>query len=277
MTQASNATGSWGALTARSVLASTLLGADQPLLPVAYLLHVAGLFGINENRARVALSRMVSSGEACAEGDGRYGLGGHLVSRRTRQKASRAGVTRPWSGSWRMVVVTTTGSSAETRASRRRVLALARLSELRDGVWLRPDNIDIELDPGMAADVVIFDATPSGDGAHLAGTLWDLAGWSATSRSLMAAMDALLPEQPSQLAAGFELSAAVLRHFQADPLLPLALLPTDWPGESLRQQYLDWDRTYRAVLAQWSRAGLGDGSTGDQTGKYLAMLRKKPV
>ncbi len=50
-------------LTARSVLASALLGEDPPELPVAHLVHLAGLFGINENRARVALSRMVAAGE----------------------------------------------------------------------------------------------------------------------------------------------------------------------------------------------------------------------
>ena len=58
-------------LTARSVLASALLGMDPPELPVAQLVRLAGLFGINENRARVALSRMVAAGEATTDGAGR--------------------------------------------------------------------------------------------------------------------------------------------------------------------------------------------------------------
>ena len=49
-------------LTARSVLASALLGMDPPELPVAQLVRLTGLFGISENRARVALSRMVAGG-----------------------------------------------------------------------------------------------------------------------------------------------------------------------------------------------------------------------
>jgi phenylacetic acid degradation operon negative regulatory protein len=49
------------AVTARSVLASALLGMDPPELPVAQLVRLTGLFGISENRARVALSRMVAS------------------------------------------------------------------------------------------------------------------------------------------------------------------------------------------------------------------------
>ena len=72
-------------LTARSVLASALLGEDPPELPVAHLVHLAGLFGINPNRARVALSRMVASGEATTDGAGRYRLAGRLLERRDRQ------------------------------------------------------------------------------------------------------------------------------------------------------------------------------------------------
>jgi phenylacetic acid degradation operon negative regulatory protein len=55
------------------------------------------------------------------------------------------------------------------------------------------------------------------------------------------------------LAPGFVLSASVLRHFQADPLLPDELLPADWPGRSLRREYDAWDVAYRAVLAHHAR------------------------
>ena len=80
-------------LTARSVLASALLGEDPPELPVAHLVHLAGLFGINENRARVALSRMASTGEVTTDGSGRYRLAGHLLDRQGRQSQSRR---NPW-------------------------------------------------------------------------------------------------------------------------------------------------------------------------------------
>jgi phenylacetic acid degradation operon negative regulatory protein len=240
-------------LTARSVLASTLLGAEPPLLPVAYLVHVAGLFGLNENRARVALSRMVASGEAATDGDGRYRLVGHLLDRQARQQASRAGLTREWGGEWRMVVVTTTGSSAEARSHRRRAMALARMGRLREGVWLRPDNLELPLDPPVVADMAAFVVTPEGDPSALAARLWDLGGWADRSSQLVAALDDLVPDRPDRLAAGFELSAAVLRHFQADPLLPASLLPEGWPGEELRRRYRTWDTAYRRVLSQWSR------------------------
>jgi phenylacetic acid degradation operon negative regulatory protein len=60
---------------------------------------------------------------------------------------------------------------------------------------------------------------------------------------------------PADLAPGFELSASVLRHLQADPLLPDELLPAGWPGAGLREQYDGWDAGYRSVLEKWSRTG----------------------
>ena len=57
------------------------------------------------------------------------------------------------------------------------------------------------------------------------------------------------------MAPGFELSAAVLRHLQADPLLPAELLSADWPGAPLRATYDQWDARYRTTLRDWSREG----------------------
>lgn len=240
-------------LTARSVLASTLLGVEPPELPVAYLVHVAGLFGINDNRARVALSRMVGSGEATTDGAGRYRLAGRLLDRQTRQLASRSGHTGGWSGDWRVVVVTTAGSSAEIRSKRRSALRFARLGELREGTWMRPDNVEIQLDPDVERDATLLVARPDGDQRALVARLWDLEGWGQRARWLMESMKARPTGNSVDLAPGFELSASVLRHLQADPLLPGELLPTGWPGGALREQYDGWDAGYRSVLDKWSR------------------------
>src|SRR5688572_19022418 len=75
-------------LTARSVLASVLLGTDPPWLPTPLLVRTAELFGISIGTARTALSRMVAAGEAEPEGRG-YRLVGRLAERRDRQDASR--------------------------------------------------------------------------------------------------------------------------------------------------------------------------------------------
>lgn len=241
-------------MTARSVLASALLGEDPSELPVAHLVLLAELFGINPNRSRVALSRMVASGEATTDGAATYRLAGHLLERRDRQGHSLSGRTREWGGRWRMVVVTTSGSSAELRAARRRRLGLARLAERREGVWLRPDNIDLRPDPGDDPDLATFDVSPDGDPVTLAGGLWDLEAWAARARVLIAALKARPTGDPDDLAPGFGLSAAVLRHLQADPLLPTELVPDDWPAPMLRVNYAEWDRRYRDALRAWGRA-----------------------
>jgi phenylacetic acid degradation operon negative regulatory protein len=244
--------GSAPPLTARSVLASGLLGMDPPELPVAQLVRLAGLFGIGENRARVALSRMVASGEATSDGSGRYRLAGHLAARQSRQSASRAGATSAYEGEWWLAVVTTSGSPADIRGTRRRALAYGRLAELREGVWMRPANLAVRLPVSLDGDVELMTARP-GDAAALARRLWDLAAWSARARALLHRLDALVPDGPDALAPGFELSAAVLRHLQADPLLPDELLPADWPGALVRATYDAWDTRYRATLRDWSR------------------------
>jgi phenylacetic acid degradation operon negative regulatory protein len=226
---------------------------DPPELPVAQLVRLSGLFGISANRARVALSRMVASGEATTDGSGTYRLAGHLRERQERQLASRSGTTTSFSGGWWLAVVVTTGSTAEVRTARRRALAYARLAELREGVWMRPDNVDVELREEMAPDVELMVARPPAP-ERLAAALWELEGWADRATQLLAMLRGLKPDRAEALAPGFALSAAVLRHLQADPLLPEELLPPKWPGSRLRADYDRWDARYRATLGAWSQA-----------------------
>ena len=58
------------ALTARSVIASTLLGVDPPRLPTLALVRSGELFGLSEGATRTALSRMAAAGEVEADGTG---------------------------------------------------------------------------------------------------------------------------------------------------------------------------------------------------------------
>jgi phenylacetic acid degradation operon negative regulatory protein len=245
-------------LTARSVLASVLLGTDPPWLPTTLLVRTATLFGISEGSARTALSRMVSAGESVSE-DGGYRLVGRLVTRQARQAAGRRAETRSWDGSWELVTVEGDGArAAADRAALRDALGALRLAELREGAWARPDN----LLPDRAADALEVAErwcrwwrgaapTPPPDPADL----WDLAGWATVADGLRRDMAALLPTleagDPSGLADGFVTAAAVLRHMQADPLLPAELLPNRWPGTALRREYDAYDAAYRAVLGTW--------------------------
>jgi phenylacetic acid degradation operon negative regulatory protein len=248
-------------LTARSVLASVLLGTEPPWLPTPLLVRTAELFGIAEGTVRTALSRMAAAGEVEAS-DGGYRLTGRLLARQARQAASRRAEVVAWDGTWELAVIDGGGRRAATdRAALRAALATLRLAEVREGVWSRPAN----LDPDRSPDARSVAATQMGwwRGARPVagvdvGTLWDLGGWAAGARALRAEMAALTGPledgDTAALAEGFVVSAAVLRHLQADPLLPAELLPDGWPGDALRRDYDRYDAAYRAVLATWFAA-----------------------
>jgi phenylacetic acid degradation operon negative regulatory protein len=233
-----------------------LLGTDPPRLPANLLVRAGELFGIAEGTTRVALSRMVAAGEL--EGDGGwYSLtGARLLERYVRQGASRAAATLAWDGTWIVAVVTAERRAAAARLELRDALVRARLAELREGVWVRPDNIELALASIVGEQCTMMRATDID--AALVGKLWDLAGWQDGARLLRADMKQLVRPlergDTRALAEGFVVSAAVLRHFQADPLLPDQLLPARWPGAALRADYDRFDTAYRTVLLDWFRA-----------------------
>jgi phenylacetic acid degradation operon negative regulatory protein len=256
-------------LSARSVLASVLLGTDPPWLPTPLLVRTGALFGIAEGTVRTALSRMTTGGELVAERNG-YRLAGHLVERQHRQDTSRRAEVREWDGTWELAsVADDEARSASDRASLRLALGTLRLAELREGLWGRPDNLDPARSPDAARVVEQWCARWTGAVPSALPDLvqlWGLDGWAADARPLrrdMAALvDALEADDSTALAEGFVISAGVLRLFQHDPLLPSALLPPAWPGAELRREYDRFDRAYRGALRAWFRAGVDGAAVG---------------
>jgi phenylacetic acid degradation operon negative regulatory protein len=234
------------------VLASALLGESPPTLPVRRLVRVAALFGINENRARVALSRMAQRGEVAAA-DGDYTLRGRLLERSARLRTARTGATGHDDGRWHLVVVAAGSSSPQSRRARRGALRAARLAELREGVWTRPANLALDLDAATRRSVQPFTSVPEEDPLALAAGVFDLAGWARRAGVLAASLDRCALTAEGALAEGFELDAEVLRHLQRDPLLPESLWPPAWPGPTLRERFEGFDRRYRALLADAHR------------------------
>ena len=77
------------------------------------------------------------------------------------------------------------------RASRLREAASAlRLAELREGVWMRPSNLDWGARDDLAVigeQCTWMTATPD-DPVAIAASLWDLDGWAADAKALIARM-----------------------------------------------------------------------------------------
>ena len=246
-------------LTARSVVASILLGTQPPELPGRLLVRAGDLFGIAEGTVRVALSRMVAAGEVETAGDGRYRLAGHLLERQARQDQSRRPPPRRWNGEWLTAVVTTDGRSAADRAALRDAMRAGRMAELREGVWLRPDNLD-----GGAARVRLLErhctwltSRPTDDGTALAAALWDLDGWASVATThlerMAATVGALHAGDAGALGACFTVAANALRHLTSDPLLPGELLPPSWNGDEVRTAYDRYEHALQALLRRWFR------------------------
>lgn len=252
-------------LTARSVLASTLLGVSPPELPARALVATAELLGIAPGTARVAMSRMVAAGELEVN-DRRYRLvAPDLLARQVRQDLSRLGPDPSWDGTWRTAIVVRDDRTAPERTALRDALTSLRFAELREGVWIRPAN----LPEGVLTEAVAVASAQCAfvtgelevhsEPADLAATLWDLRGWHDRADEVLAALDRLGPRLAAgdheALAEGFVVSADALRHMQADPLLPHDLLPPEWSGDRLRRTHRRYDRHFKTALADWQRVG----------------------
>src|SRR6476661_6219779 len=128
-------------MTARSVVLSVLLGAHPAWATAAELIRLTTDFDIRESTLRVALTRMVGAGDLVRSADG-YRLSDRLLARQRRQDDALRPRRRTWDGTWTTLVVTSVGVDARTRVVLRKRLQDSRFGELREGVWLRPDNLE---------------------------------------------------------------------------------------------------------------------------------------
>jgi phenylacetic acid degradation operon negative regulatory protein len=242
-------------LSARSVLATALLGAPQPHLTVGELVAMASLFGISDGAARTCLWRMVSNGELTS-GEGTYALAGGLLERRQRvDEASRTAATRPWDGTWELAVVSLDRRSAADRLALRKAASALHLAELREGVWIRPDNLDPDRLPTLRTvldlQCVHFHDAATNIPAEAVRSLFGLDDWAVVARRLTAALHDEADAEAvgvDDFAYWFGLSVTVVRHLQLDPLLPAELIPPEWPGDDLRTAYRPFNQMFQQRL-----------------------------
>lgn len=217
-------------MTARSVVLSVLLGAHPASATAAELIRLTADFDIKEATLRVALTRMVSTGDL-VRCEGGYRLSDRLLARQRRQDDAINPHLRAWDGTWTTLVITSVGIDARTRAALRATLQQNRFAQLREGVWLRPDNVKIILPDEVLSRVRVLHGYDD-DPAELAGLLWDLPAWAATGGELLVDMSAA-----ADVPGRFVAAAGMVRHLLTDPVLPDELLPDGWPGAALRDSY----------------------------------------
>jgi len=253
-------------LTARSVIASLLLGRHPPSAPVALLVRWCALFGISDSSARVALSRMVERGELEAR-RGTYELAGRVRARQGDQDFALAPALRDWDGGWRMAVVGDGPRAATDRIALRAALTRSRMVPLRDAAWVRPDNLGAGAVGTADAAVVAAQCTswiarPAGPREEAAVRdevlrRFAVAEHERRGRLLLDHLRAATDGLPSTeaLAGAFVAGAAVAQHLRRDPLLPAELLPGGWHGGDLRTAYQGYLRAFSPAVAAWARGG----------------------
>ncbi|MDA3040278.1 MAG: PaaX domain-containing protein, C- domain protein [Actinomycetota bacterium] len=240
-------------LSARSVIASTLLGSDPPRLAGRLLVAIGEPFGIPRGTMRVALTRMVDRGEL-TNIDGTYKLRGELLQRKERQNRTRAPRHHRWDGWWHCAIVVPTGSrSAADRARLRSALSTMGFGEQREGVWMRPGDQLAPKTEFADEQVEWYRLAPlaMGDARSLARNLYLLDQWADDARTLTAELESATARLQSAgdriahptLAEAFVLDAAARRLFLHDPRLPTELEPDDWPADELDRAFSRLDRS----------------------------------
>jgi phenylacetic acid degradation operon negative regulatory protein len=203
---------------------------------------------------------MVANGELTSE-DGIYALAGGLLERRQRvDDASRVeDAAMPWDGTWELAVVSLERRSAADRFALRKAATALHLAELREGIWIRPDNLDPDRLPGLRAvldrQCVHFHGAATDIPAEIVRSLFNLDDWAADARRLTLAMrgeldtdEVATDETIATFTYLFALSVTVVRHLQLDPLLPAQLVPQEWPGHALRSIYRRFDEVFKNRL-----------------------------
>jgi phenylacetic acid degradation operon negative regulatory protein len=218
-------------LTARSAILSLLLGVHPPSASVGELVAFGRYVAINDSAVRAALTRMVSSGDL-HRNEGTYTLSDRLLERQHRQDEAMQEPAGPWNGSWRVAAVVSIGKDPASRLNLRRSMLAAHFGELREGLWMRPDNLVWHPAADIADDLELLRAHPDRSTSELAHRLFQPQRWAAVGHDLLRhAEQATTPHDR------FTAVATIVRHLTHDPLLPGELLPADWPGAALRRTY----------------------------------------
>jgi phenylacetic acid degradation operon negative regulatory protein len=215
------------------------------------LLQFFEALDIDGSVVRTAMSRLASDGWLEREKVGRNSFYCLAASgRRTFEAATRHIYDPPpsdWSGRFELLLI---GKAADREASRE-ALRNAGFGNPLPGVWVAPSGVPI---PEEAASAIRLEVSAEDDnGRRLLSESWPLDRTADAYLKFMKTFEPLRAwlgrrAQPSELEA-FTARILLIHHYRRvvlrDPLLPVALLPKNWPGNAARAVC---GEIYRAVL-----------------------------
>ncbi len=231
------------------------MGLSPPKLPSAMIVKTTELFKISEGTTRTALSRMLKNKELKMIGSSYEIASTKHLQRQLRQVESLRPKYKKWDDkNWILAIVVQSNRNPADRALLRENLKYHKYAELKEGVWLRPDNLEENYIKNHR-HLSWFNTVPEEDPNYLVNKLFKLKAWNQTTLVLIDRMNSLSGNlrngDVTKLKDSFILMAKVLRHVQNDPLLPEELLFESWSGVELRETYFEFDKLFRQVMAQW--------------------------
>lgn len=261
-----------GAPSARNLLVTVFgdvlltIGSDIEIT-VQALTAVLADFGVNERLVRTSLSRLVSDDLLAVRPDGRRSF--YRVAPSALDLFARGderiyrGRHVPWDGQWTLVVLDGAESTAQHRARLRQELAGLGLGTVAPNVMgsptVAPESVadTVERLGGFDHVLVTRSALTAGDGllgdGSLAGRCLGLdeveQRYDELATRLSRFDESLLDAIDDRRAAKLRLLvvATFRRIVFAEPLVPEAVLPTDWSGYRARGEAA---RIYRSVAAR---------------------------
>jgi phenylacetic acid degradation operon negative regulatory protein len=219
------------------------------------LLQFFEALDIDGNVVRTAMSRLAADGWLEREKVGRnsfYRLaeGGY----RTFEAATRHIYDPPpseWSGRFELLLIGKFGDKAADRDASREALRNAGFGSPLPGVWVAPSGVEI---PDEAASAIRLEVSAEDEnGRRLLSESWPLERTAEAYLKFLKTFEPLRAwlarrARLSELEA-FTARILLIHHYRRvvlrDPLLPSALLPTNWPGNAARALCAE---IYRAVL-----------------------------
>jgi len=229
--------------------------------PLADVYDAANLVGLADQPVRLAIRRLVASGDVVQTGRGRAGalsLTGPGRRRLQRDRESLALASAqdaggaPWDGCWRLMAVTTPERERAVRDTLRRALYELGAVAISTGLYVSPHDLVTELPDDArpylsTATTADLDVRGTTSPTAIAEALWPSAPTVAAYSTLDEALDrdASDPDVPVVVRM-LRLADALEIAVRDDPLLPLELRDAPWAPSQTRAVWAHrWDALSR--------------------------------
>lgn len=226
-------------------------------VPLAVVYDAANLAGLADQPVRLAIRRLVASGDVEQTGRGRAGTLSLTSSGRRRLQRDRESLAlasaqdagdAPWDGHWRLMAVTTPERERAVRDTLRRALSELGAVAISTGLYVSPHDLVIEL-PGDArpylstATTRDLDVRGTTSPTAIAEALWP----SEPTIDAYATLDEALHRDASDPGVPVVVRLLLLADalevaIRDDPLLPLELRGAPWAPSQTRATWADrWE------------------------------------